>query len=501
LLHAQTVRGTRRAPLLSARKHDVLTEVNVGTLEIERLIELLDPSEAERIRLTAVRARQVFGDRTIWNVNSTARGGGVAEMLQTLLAYARGSGIDTRWLVIDGDLPFFTVTKRIHNRLHGAQGDGGPLGDDERAVYERALDGHCDALLARVLPGDVVILHDPQTAGLAPRMRDHGAIVVWRCHVGLDDPNEAARQAWDFLAPYVDRAEVVVFSREQFAWDVVDPDRRRIIAPSIDALAPKNQELTDQTVDAILRAARIRTGGGFGGAPAFRRFDGSQGVVHTPAEMDEDRPLGPEDPYVLQVSRWDALKDPQGVIDGFARFVAPHTDAHLVYAGPAVEAVSDDPEGATVLADARAQRAALDPAVRDRVHLAMLPMDDLEENAAIVNALQRHAAVVVQKSLAEGFGLTVAEAMWKARPVVASRIGGIADQVEDGRSGLLVDDPGDLEAYGLAVRRLLEDPPAAEVMGAAARERIRAHFLGTRSLDGYARILEPLIVAREAAAP
>jgi trehalose synthase len=470
----------------------VLTEVDVGTLDIERLAELLDPPEADRIRQTAAGAAELLAGRSIWNVNSTARGGGVAELLQTLLAYARGAGVDARWLVIEGDSPFFEVTKRIHNRLHGVGGDGGPLGDDERAAYERTLARNCDALLARVAPGDVVILHDPQTAGMAPTLREHGAMVIWRCHVGVDHPNDLAREAWSFLSPYVEAAEVVVFSREQFAWDVVEPARRRIIAPSIDALAPKNQDLSDQTVDAVLRAARIRAGGGFGGAPAFRRFDGSQGVVHLAAIVDEDRPLGPGERYMLQVSRWDALKDPQGVIEGFARFIAPHDDIHLVYAGPAVDAVTDDPEGAAVLAAARAQRDALDPQVRERVHLAMLPMDDLEENAAIVNALQRAAAVVVQKSLAEGFGLTVAEAMWKARPVVASRIGGIADQIAEG-TGVLIDDPRDLRAFGEAVRSLLDNPEEAERMGAAARERVRARFLGTHSLLEYARVIEPLL--------
>src|SRR3954454_4840993 len=178
------------------RNRRVLTEVDVGTLEIERLIELLDPPQAERIRETAVRAREMFASRTIWNVNSTARGGGVAEMLQTLVAYARGTGVDARWLVIQGDPEFFRVTKRIHNLLHGSNGDGGHLGDPERVAYEHTLDENCAALLARVTPGDIVILHDPQTAGMVPKMREHGAIVIWRCHVGIDHPNELARAAW-----------------------------------------------------------------------------------------------------------------------------------------------------------------------------------------------------------------------------------------------------------------------------------------------------------------
>ncbi len=205
--------------------------------------------------------------------------------------------------------------------------------------------------------------------------------------------------------------------------------------------------------------------------------------------MFEDVPLGPDDRIVVQVSRWDALKDPLGVIRGFADHVP---EAHLVYAGPAVEAVSDDPEGAQVLQEAIAAREALPADARRRVHLAALPMDDPDENAIVVNALQRHASVVVQKSLAEGFGLTVAEAMWKGRPVVASRIGGIQDQIEDGVSGVLLDDPSDQDAYGKALRDLLADPDAAEQMGVRARERVREEFLSARSLLQYLELIRAL---------
>jgi trehalose synthase len=188
---------------------------------------------------------------------------------------------------------------------------------------------------------------------------------------------------------------------------------------------------------------------------------------------------------VLQVCRWDRLKDPIGVIRGFAEHVPANTGAHLVYAAPAVQAVADDPEGVRVRADAIAERERLPDEARRRIHLASLPMDDAEENAMMINALQRHARVVVQKSLAEGFGLTVAEAMWKARPVVASKIGGIQDQIVHGETGLLLDDPRDLAAYGAAVTRLLEDRSAAESMGRAARERVRDGFLSIRSLLDY----------------
>ena len=193
------------------------------------------------------------------------------------------------------------------------------------------------------------------------------------------------------------------------------------------------------------------------------------------------------------MSRWDRLKDPLGVLAGFAEHVhAEDEDPHLVLAGPDVAAVADDPEGAEVFAEVEAAWRDLPRAVRRRVHLALLPMDDADENAVIVNALQRRADVVVQKSLAEGFGLTVAEAMWKGRPVVASRVGGIQDQIEDGMTGRLVD-PRDLAAFGENVSALLVDPHGAERMGEAAQRRVRDLFLGPRHLGQYVDLLETVL--------
>jgi len=197
-------------------------------------------------------------------------------------------------------------------------------------------------------------------------------------------------------------------------------------------------------------------------------------------------------PILVQVSRWDRLKDPNGVLRCFAEHCrSPHL--HLVLAGPAVEAVSDDPEGAEVLEEVRELRESLPNGVLERVHLACLPMQDVEENGAIVNALQRRADVVVQKSIAEGFGLTVAEAMWKARPVVASRRGGIQDQIVDQESGLLIDDPFDLASVGAAIDGLIADSARAHQLGEGARERVRSHFLGTRHLIQYLGLLDELI--------
>ena len=466
--------------------------VEVGELSLDGFDRVLAPGPARALHEAVRLGRAELAGRRIWNVNSTARGGGVAEMLVTVLAYARGAGVDARWAVVCADAGFFAITKRIHNLLHGVPGDGGPLGDAERECYEAALAPNGEDFCALLEPEDVVILHDPQTAGLIPRVRACGVPVVWRCHVGLDEPNELTRRAWNFLEPYVIEADAYVFSREAFVWDDLDPARRVIIAPSIDVFSPKNADIEPGGVDAILTRAGLRDGRPPGPA-RFRRLDGTEaGIVHR-AGMTEMRPLAAGERYVLQVSRWDSLKDPLGVVEGFAAHVAPYTDAHLVCAGPDVLAVADDPEGAAVYAAACERWQALPDDVREQIHLALLPMEDGEENAAIVNALQRGADVVVQKSLAEGFGLTVAEAMWKSRAVVATRIGGIQDQIEDGVSGLLLDDAGDLEAYGAAVRSLLDDPVRAEAMGRAAHERVRDRFLGTHSLIDYLALLERLL--------
>ncbi|MFN2591199.1 MAG: glycosyltransferase, partial [Actinomycetota bacterium] len=404
----------------------------------------------------------------------------------------RGAGVDAQWMVIGGSPPFFEVTKRIHNHLHGFAGDAGPLGDAEAGVYEETAAENAQALASVVRPGDVVILHDPQTAGMCAAMRDAGAIVLWRCHVGLDSPNDLARRAWDFLRPHVLPAGVYVFSRDAYVWEGLDRDRAVTIPPSIDAFSPKNQDLGPEEVRAILQTAGLFSGEPEG-VPSFVHEDGTAGLVRRAADLSAGAPAPSFDtPIVVQVSRWDRLKDPLGVITGFAQHVAGRSGAHLMLAGPSVEAVADDPEGAAVLAECAEAWSELPDDVSAQVHLACLPMDDGEENAAIVNALQRRAEVVVQKSLAEGFGLTVAEAMWKARPVVASRIGGIQDQVTDGSTAILVE-PTDLEAYGAAVVRLLQKRDEAERMGAEAQRRVRDLFLAPRHLMQYLNVIRPLL--------
>ncbi len=214
------------------------------------------------------------------------------------------------------------------------------------------------------------------------------------------------------------------------------------------------------------------------------------------AQLIEERQLWLDVPVLTQVSRWDRLKDPAGVIEAFAEYVHAEDDQpNLVLAGPDVTAVADDPEGREVFEEVHELWSGLPHRVRRRVHLALLPMDDADENAVIVNALQRSADVVAQKSLAEGFGLTVAEAMWKGRPVVASAIGGIVEQIEDGRTGFLVD-PTDLRAFGERVSELMDDPHHAERIGEAAQTRVRELFLGPRHLGQYVTLLEQVLAGR-----
>jgi trehalose synthase len=481
------------APAAAQDARAGVCDVPISPLSLDRFEAVLPAEEWKRVLEHAARARRLLEGRVVWNVNSTASGGGVAEMLRSLIGYGRGLGVDTRWVTIKGDPGFFEVTKRVHNRLHGSPGDGGPLGRKEQEAYEAPLARCAGALQELVRADDIVILHDPQTAGLIAPLRETGARIAWRSHIGYDAPNEFALEACRFLLPYVRGADACIFSRANYAWSGIDAERLTFIHPSIDAFSVKNEDLDEASVLSILAATGILDGGE--GPVSFPRADGTPGRVQRKAEILEESRLTPATPVVLQVSRWDRLKDPLGVIDGFAGRAVDALGAHLVLAGPATGAVADDPESPEVLAEARERWSRLHPRVRERVHLISLPMDDAEENAAIVNALQRHATVVVQKSIAEGFGLTVAEAMWKARPIVASRVGGIQDQIVHGVSGLLVDDPRDLRAFGENLTMLLGGPELATRIGAEAHRRARDEYLGPAHLMQYLALFERLLGA------
>ena len=416
-------------------------------------------------------------------------------MLQTLLAYVRGVGVDTQWWVLAGSPDFFVVTKRMHNVLHGEPGDGGPLGDAEHALLAETLRPDIDHLVSMVRPGDVVVLHDPQTAGMVGSLRDTGAKVVWRCHIGRDTPTAVADQGWDFLRPLIQDADAFVFSRRAYAPAWISPDRLHVITPSIDPFSAKNAPMADDAVEATLGHAGLLEGATDPHEVAFVRREGSSGATRPRPGLDINGMGVPLDArLVVQVSRWDRLKDMGGVLEGFVACLGRlPDDVHLLLVGPDTAGVSDDPEGAATLAECRSRWERLAPDQQRRVHLVCLPMDDVDENAHLVNALQRRATVVVQKSLVEGFGLTVTEAMWKGLPVVASAIGGIQDQIVDGVHGLLLDDPRDLDAFADALCRVLDDPELAAKLGAGAHERVYERFLGDRHLEAYADLFRALL--------
>jgi trehalose synthase len=449
-----------------------LERVEIEPAPLERFRPLVGERFAE-IERAAAAARETFAGRRIWHVNSTSQGGGVAEMLRALLPYARGAGVDVRWVVLGESDGFFDLTKRIHNRLHGDAGDGRKLDSAARELYARASEHSSGELSRLVEPGDVIYLHDPQPAGLVPAMKEAGLAVVWRCHIGVDEPNDVAREAWDFLRSYVEPADAYVFSRRAYLWEGLEESRTWIMPPVIDPFSPKNEDLDDGRIGEILAEVEERAT-----------------IV-----QEEQVPAGAR--VVTQVSRWDRLKAPEGLLE----ILAHHLDdpaIHLCLVGPETAGVHDDPEGAEVYQRVAARWHALGDERRRRAHLISLPMDDLKRNASMVNALQRRSDVIVQKSLAEGFGLTVAEAMWKAKPVVASGVGGIQDQVVDGKTGLLIDDPRDLLAFAQAIEALAADPDRAAEMGASGREHVRDSYLAIDRLREYVELLSALISASDA---
>ena len=460
-----------------------LNEASIAPLSAARFDQLLSTTAYEEFEHALRRSVEALRGRTVWHINTTLKGGGVAEMLGALLPYVRGAGIACRWVVLTGGDDFLTVTKRIHNRLHGFEGDEYDLGEPEARLYADTLAANASALLPLIRPGDLVFVHDPQTAGLIPALKRQGAIAIWHCHIGTEAPNDTVRRAWDFLTDHVSPADRYIFSRRDYLWDGLDADRHRVIRPSIDAFAIKNEHLDSGTTEAILAAAGV-VDAEPGRAPTFVRRDGTTATVTRKVAIVSGGARVPNGvPIVMQASRWDRLKDPIGVMKLFSEHLsATHPDTHLLLIGPSMDGVADDPEGSQVLEECVAVHASLPPAIRERTHLMCPPTEDTDEADAIVNAVQRRADVVIQKSLAEGFGLVVSEAMWKQRPVVAARVGGIQDQIEHNRSGILIDDPSDGAGFARAVGQFLDDAERARTVGAQARARVLDTYLTPRQL-------------------
>ena len=496
----------QRSGSVMARPGEGLAAVPLETRHFEDLGRYLAEPMTERVRVAQQHAGELLAGRTVWMVNSTALGGGVAQLLRTLLPYWKGAGIDVRWVVLRGSGEFFRVTKRFHNHLQGQPGDGDVLGIEELTTLDRAALGHAGALASLVAPGDVVVLNDPQTAAMSVPLERTGATVIWSCHIGIDHDNEYSRNAWRCLRPRLTGVRRFVFSRYTSLPEWLGGAETSILTPGIDPGSTKNLPMPDGAARAILQHLGLAAGVP-AAPPHYHRTDGSTATLAgRPTVLDSDgAPDWDRDPVVVSLARWDRIKDPLGVLDGFVERVLAATGAHLLLAGPDPGQVADDPEAEAVLAAVRGRWRRLPPRARARIHVACLPLTPAEENAAVVNAIQRRAAVVVKKSLQEGFGLGVTEAMWKARPVVASAVGGHLEQVQHRHSGLLVADPADVSAFGDAIVELLHEPPRAARLGQAARERARALFLNDRHfirwIEVFASALEPRAGAAGAMGP
>jgi trehalose synthase len=378
------------------------------------------------VRLVRHLARELAG-KTFLHINSTRVGGGVAEILNRLLPLMDEVGVKTRWEVIVGPPEFYQATKRIHNTLQGAQL---PF---TKAMQDAFMAASNHAARQIDLAADAVMIHDPQPSPLIAS-RPAGSHWFWRCHIDLSHPQRAV---WSFLEPFVRRYDAAIFHLAAFTRRLPIPSY--LIYPSIDPLSDKNRDLERLEVERRVSAL---------GVPL-------------------DRPI------LLQVSRFDPFKDPIGVVRAF-RLVRKFKDCVLVLAGGTA---TDDPEGAEVLAQVR-EEVGNDP----DVHILLLPSDAHLD----INALQRAATVVIQKSTKEGFGLTVAEAMWKGKPVVGGAVGGIAKQIEDGVTGHLVHS---VEGCAYALRRLLSDGEERRRMGSLAREHARRNFLITRHIADYLQVV------------
>lgn len=360
------------------------------------------------------------------NINSTPVGGGVAEILTRLVPLLRELGIESTWEVIKGDEQFFNVTKSFHNALHGKRVE---VSEEMFEIFRANTEMN---LREMNLNGDVIFVHDPQPAGLI--QKKNGKKWVWRCHIDVSAPQP---EVWNFLKPYVEQYDASIFSMPDFAQTLSIP--QFMVTPSIDPLSNKNKDLEESYIRSVL----------------------------------EKYQLDPGRPIITQISRFDRLKDPLGVLTAFQR-VRKRFDCQLVLAGGGA---TDDPEGAEVLSEVR-ERAENDP----DIHILLLPpFSDLE-----INALVRGSTIIMQKSIKEGFGLTITEALWKKKPVIGGAAGGIKLQIINGVTGFLVHSP---EGAAQRAMQLLADPQLGKILGQNGYEFVKQNFLLTRHVKDYMLVM------------
>jgi trehalose synthase len=455
------------------------------------------------LRGDAARLGPRLAGRTVWMVNSTAQGGGVAEMLPAMVSLLEELGVATRWAVIGSDDPrFFALTKRLHNLIHG-KGDPKLSGED-REIYEAVNRAAAAALKPHLKPGDILVVHDPQPMPLGAMLkRDVGVTTIWRCHIGLDRHVPQTRAAWTFLQPYAEAYEHAVFSAPEYIPDYLS-QRASVIYPGIDPCSHKNRDLSPHKLVGVLCNAGLKQQHHPVVTPPFAagalRLNGD-GRFEPASSHDEIGLL--YRPIVTQISRWDRLKGFEPLLKGFVRLKQQAADlgetddrhrrrleiAHLVLAGPDPGGVQDDPESQEVLDELTRLYTSLPAEHQQSIALLKLPMVSSKENALMVNVLQRCSTVVVQNSICEGFGLTATEAMWKGVPFLGTHACGIRQQVRDRVDGILTHDPEDPQEVARNLDALLRDPMGRDIMGRSAQRRVHRRFLVFNQLQHWLEVL------------
>ena len=457
----------------------------------------------QELRALAATVAPALTGRTIWMVNSTATGGGVAEMLPGMVALMRELGLAVEWVVIGSrEEEFFRITKRIHNMIHG---EGEPTIDgEERELFERVNRENATALRGLLEAHDIVVVHDPQPIALGAYLREELDVrTVWRCHIGFDRRTPSTSAAWKFLRPYATTYDQTIFSAPEYIPDYLT-GRAAVIHPAIDPLSHKNRDLSINKLVGILCNAGLLVEHAPARTPPFeepaRRLqaDGEWAVATEPEDMGLlFRPI------VTQVSRWDRLKGWRPLLQGFVRLKEEYLDvdglddlgrrtietARLVLAGPDPESIADDPQGREVLEELCTDWLALPDRLQRDVALLALPMHSAKHNALMVNALQRCSTIVAQNSFREGFGLTVTEAMWKALPVMGTDAAGIRQQLHDELEGRLVGDPDDPDEIARTLHAMLGDEHARDRWGYAAQRRVHHDFLIFTQLRRWLEVL------------
>ena len=449
-----------------------------------------------------------FKGRTVVMLNSTAQGGGVAEMLPRMVLMLNELGVNAHWAAMGPQRPeFFRLTKHLHNLIHG---DGEPtLGPEERKLYEEVNHSVAEQLRPHLKPGDVLVVHDPQPLAAGALLKSEMAIhALWRCHIGLDLVLPATEAAWGFLRRYAEAYEHSIFSAPEYIPSYL-AGRASVIHPGIDPLSHKNRSLTPHKLTGILCNAGLAREHAPVLTPPFERQakrlqpDGSFGPATLPDELGFlYRPV------VTQVSRWDRLKGFGPLLAGFVRFKqrlrrpeAPLPERHrrrveitrLVLAGPEPSSVQDDPQGREVFDELCQAYQRLDSEFQRDIAVLSLPMEVRKNNELMVNALQRCASIVVQNSLREGFGLTVTEAMWKGTPVLGTEACGLREQIRDGIEGRLVQNPEDPEEIANLIDQMLEADAERERWARNAQKRVFTEFLVFAQLQRWLRVLADVV--------